>query len=432
MKAFELAGFLVILAFLALFVCGFPVVLAIAIPCLVYLGVNGLPLDLVAQRTLYALDSFPLVAVPVFIFVGSLMNAAGISKYIYQFADTAVGRLPGGLAQVNIFGSLVFAGMSGSALADIGGIGRIEIDAMRSKGYNPAFAAAVTSSSAIVGPIFPPSIPLIIYGTVTGVSVIQLLLGGILPGLLCVALLMLMTAFLAKRRNYPRSERWPTMGELWRDAKPALPAMAAPVILIAGMLAGFFTPTEIASVTVVYTLLISAFFYRELTWDGLYQAARETILSSSAILLIVAVAALFGWILSVEMVPQQLTSAMLSISRDPYVLLLLVNILLLIVGMFLDSTTAILVIAPIIAKPLVAAGVDPVHLGMTVVFNLMIGLLTPPMGLALFLVADIAKVQMREVLREMLPFYIPLFATLMLITYAPWITTVIPRLALGQ
>ncbi len=427
-----MVGFLVILAFLALFVCGFPVVLAIAIPCLVYLGVNGLPLDLVAQRTLYALDSFPLVAVPVFIFVGSLMNAAGISRYIYQFADTAVGRLPGGLAQVNIFGSLVFAGMSGSALADIGGIGRIEIDAMRDKGYKPAFAAAVTSSSAIVGPIFPPSIPLIIYGTVTGVSVIQLLLGGILPGLLCVAALMLMTAFLAKRRNYPRAARWPTLGELWRDAKPALPAMAAPVILIAGMLAGFFTPTEIASVTVVYTLLISAFFYRELTWGGLYQAARETILASSAILLIVAVAALFGWILSVEMVPQQLTSAMLSISRDPYVLLGLVNILLLIVGMFLDSTTAILVIAPIIAKPLMAAGVDPVHLGMVVVFNLMIGLLTPPMGLALFLVADIARVPMREVLREMLPFYIPLVATLVLITYVPWITTFIPRLALGQ
>jgi tripartite ATP-independent transporter DctM subunit len=425
------AGFLVILAFLALFICGFPVVLAIAIPCLVYLGVNGLPVDLVAQRTLYALDSFPLVAVPVFIFVGSLMNAAGISRYIYKFADTAVGRLPGGLAQVNIFGSLVFAGMSGSALADIGGIGRIEIDAMRDKGYKPAFAAAVTSSSAIVGPIFPPSIPLIIYGTVTGVSVIQLLLGGILPGLLCVAALMLMTGFLAKRRNYPRATRWPTLAELWTDAKPALPAMAAPIILIAGMLAGIFTPTEIAAVTVVYTLLISAFFYRELTWAGLYQAARETILASSAILLIVAVAALFGWILSVEMVPQQLTAAMLSISRDPYILLLMVNVLLLIVGMFLDSTTAILVIAPIIAKPLMAAGVDPVHLGMVVVFNLMIGLLTPPMGLALFLVADIAKVQMREVLREMLPFYIPLFLTLLLITYVPWITTVIPRLALG-
>src|ERR671912_583929 len=225
-----MTGFLVIGAFLALFMLGFPVVLAIGIPSVVYLVVHGLPLELVAQRTLYALDSFPLVAVPVFLFVGSLMNAAGISRYIYKFADTATGRLPGGLAQVNIFGSLIFAGMSGSALADIGGLGRIEIDAMRNKGFNAPFAAAVTSSSAIVGPIFPPSIPLIIYGTVTGVSVIQLLLGGILPGLLCVAMLMLMTGWLAMRRNYPRAERWPTAAEFWRDFKPAAPAIAAPLI----------------------------------------------------------------------------------------------------------------------------------------------------------------------------------------------------------
>src|SRR6185295_1437789 len=221
-------GFLVILAFLLLFMLGFPVVLAIGLPCLVYLFAKDLPLDLLAQRTLYALDSFPLVAVPVFLFVGSVMNSAGISRYIYRFADTAVSRLPGGLAQVNIFGSLVFAGMSGSALADIGGIGRIEIDAMRAKGFKPAFASAVTCSSAIVGPIFPPSIPLIIYGTVTGVSVIQLLLGGILPGLLCVAMLMLMTWYLAVRRNYPRAARWPTRSELWRDFAPAAPAIAAP------------------------------------------------------------------------------------------------------------------------------------------------------------------------------------------------------------
>lgn len=427
-----MAGFIVVAAFVALFILGFPVVLAIAIPCIVYVLANGLPLELVAQRTLYALDSFPLVAVPVFLFVGSVMNSAGISKYIYRFADTAVGRLPGGLAQVNIFGSLIFAGVSGSALADIGGIGRIEIDAMKEKGYNAAFASAVTSASAIVGPIFPPSIPLIIYGTVTGVSVLQLLLGGILPGLLCVAALMAMTAWLAKRRDYPRSPRWPTLAELWRDMLPALPAMLAPVILIVGMLAGFFTPTEIASVTVIYTLAISYFYYRELTLAGMYDAAIETIRASSAILLIVAVAALFGWILSVEQVPQILTQWMLSISRNPYVLLLIVNILLLVAGMFLNSTTAILVIAPIIAKPLVAAGVDPVHLGMVVVFNLMIGLLTPPMGLALFLVADIAKVKMKDVLREMMPFYIPLGATLLLITYVPWITTWIPRLVLGK
>jgi tripartite ATP-independent transporter DctM subunit len=244
-------------------------------------------------------------------------------------------------------------------------------------------------------------------------------------------MLMAMTGWLALRRNYPRTERWPNRAELWRDFKPALPAILAPVILIAGMLMGFFTPTEIASVTVLYALLISSLFYRELTWKGILDASYETIRSSSGILLIVAVAALFGWILSVEGVPQQLTGLMLRISTNPYVLLLIVNLLLLLVGMFLDSTTAILVIAPIIAKPLVAAGVDPVHLGMVVVFNLMIGLLTPPMGLALFLVADIAKVTMKEVLKEMLPFYIPLAITLLLITYIPEITTWIPRLALA-
>ncbi|HYN13763.1 MAG TPA: TRAP transporter large permease [Burkholderiales bacterium] len=426
-----MGGFAVVLAFVGLFVLGFPVVLAIGIPCLAYIFIHDLPIDLVAQRTLYALDSFPLVAVPVFLFVGSLMTSAGISRYIYRFADTAVGRLPGGLAQVNIFGSLIFSGMSGSALADIGGLGRIEIDAMRSKGFNVPFAAAVTSSSAIIGPIFPPSIPLIIYGTVTGASVIQLLLGGILPGLLCTFMLMAMTAWLAARRGYPRAARWPTRQELWRDLKPAFPAIAAPVILIAGMLLGFFTPTEIASVTVLYAVLISSLFYRELTWQGLLDAGYETVRASAGILLVVAVAALFGWILSVEQVPQKLTGLMLQVSTNPYVLLFIVNLLLIVVGMFLDSTTAILVIAPIIAKPLVAAGVDPVHLGMVVVFNLMIGLLTPPMGLALYLVADIAKVTMKDVLKEMLPYYVPLAITLLLITYVPALTTWLPRLALG-
>ena len=187
-----MAGYLVIASFLGLFLLGFPVVLAIGLPCLVYLFANGIPADMVAQRMLYSLDPFPLIAVPVFLFVGSIMNCSGISHYIYKFADTAVGRLPGGLAQVNIFGSLVFSGISGSALADIGGLGRIEIDAMREKGFNVPFACAVTCSSAIIGPIFPPSIPLIIYGTVTGASVLQLLLGGILPGLLCTVMLMLM------------------------------------------------------------------------------------------------------------------------------------------------------------------------------------------------------------------------------------------------
>jgi len=425
-------GFVVIAAFVVLFMLGFPVVLAIGIPSIVYLLVNDLPIDVISQRTLYALDSFPLVAVPVFLFVGSLMNHAGISSYIYRFADTAVSRLPGGLAQVNIFGSLVFAGMSGSALADVGGIGRIEIKAMTDKGFSPAFAAAVTSSSAIVGPIFPPSIPLILYGTITGVSVLQLLLGGIVPGLLCVAMLMLATGVLAAKRGYPRATRWPAAAELWRDLRPAAPALAAPVILIGGMFSGLFTPTEVAAVTVGYVLLISLAFYRDLSWRGLVAAGLETLRAAAGILLIIAVAALFGWILAVEQVPQAMTKAFLSVSTDPATLLLIVNALLLVVGMFLDATTAILVIAPIIAKPLVAAGVDPVHLGMVVVFNLMIGLVTPPMGLALFLVADIARVPMRAVLREMWPYYVPLLVTLALITLFPALSTWVPRLAMGN
>jgi tripartite ATP-independent transporter DctM subunit len=360
------------------------------------------------------------------------MNCSGISHYIYKFADTAVGRLPGGLAQVNIFGSLVFSGISGSALADIGGLGRIEIDAMREKGFHVPFACAVTCSSAIIGPIFPPSIPLIIYGTVTGASVLQLLLGGILPGLLCTVMLMLMAAWLAKKRNYPRAQRWPSMQEFWSDMWPAMPALAAPVLLTVGMLVGWFTPTEVASVTVAYTLLIGILYYKKLTLEGLRLAAFETIRATSGILLIVSIAALFGWILSVEQIPQQITAVMLSISKDPFVLLMIVNVMLIVVGMFLDSTTAILVIAPIIAKPLMAAGVDPVHLGMVVVFNLMIGLVTPPMGLSLYLVSDIAKVKMRDVLKEMLPFYIPLVGTLLLITYVPWITTSIPKYFIGN
>jgi tripartite ATP-independent transporter DctM subunit len=225
-----------------------------------------------------------------------------------------VSRLPGGLAQVNIFGSLVFAGMSGSALADVGGIGRIEVKAMREKGFTPGFAAAVTCASAMVGPIFPPSIPLILYGTITGVSVLQLPLGGIVPGLLCTGMLMLMTMLLAARRGYPRAARWPSRAELWRDLKPAFPALLAPVVLIGGMFLGVFTPTEIAAVTVAYVLLISVVFYRgELTLRGLLEAGLETLRSAAAILLIIAVAALFGWILAVEQVPQAMTKASPSI-----------------------------------------------------------------------------------------------------------------------
>ncbi|MFC0246375.1 TRAP transporter large permease [Falsochrobactrum ovis] len=418
----------IIVAFMALFILGFPVVVAIVVPALIYVVYAGFPLELMAQRMTYALDSFPLVAVPVFIFVGCLMNQAGITSHIYRFAQTLGGRVPGGLAQVNVIGSLVFSGTSGAALADIGGLGRIEIKVMTDAGFSRPYSAAITGASAIVGPIFPPSIPLIIYGSVTSVSIVQLLIAGILPALFYTAILMLTVAWLAKKYNHPRSKRWPTLKELWGAFLPAAPALMTPVLLIGAMLNGWFTPTEAASITVAYVLFIATVFYGGISWERLRFALFDTVKTTSAVLIIVSAAALFGWVMAVEQLPQIFTRGLLSLSTDPLILLLLVNVLLLIVGMFLDSTTATLLVAPLVAAPLVMAGVDPVHLGIVFVFNLMIGLVTPPLGLALFMLSDIAKVSMWSVLRAFLPFYLPLLVSLLIITLWPDLSLWLPKM----
>jgi len=421
-------GIAIVVLFFALFMLGFPVVLAIALPSLIYVFSEGIPLAMVAQRMHYALDSYPLIAVPVFIFVGNLMNSTGITNRIFKFADTLVGRLPGGLAQVNIFASLIFSGMSGAALADVGGLGQIEIRAMKEKGFSVPFASAVTVASATVGPIFPPSIPLVIYGSVAGVSVVKLLLGGILPALLAVAAMMVMTGILATARKYPRASRWPKLAEIVADFVPAFPALMTPALLIAGMLGGIFTPTEAASATVVYVFLIGTLVYRELNFAHVKTALFESVKSTSTILIIVSAASIFGWILAVEQIPPLFSSALLSISRNPIVLLFILNIILFVVGMFLDSTTATLLLVPIIVPPLVGAGVDPVHLGLIFIFNIMIGLVTPPMGLSLYMVSDIAKCPLKDVVRETIPYLAPLLATLFMITYIPRIVLFIPGL----
>ncbi|MBL4918526.1 TRAP transporter large permease [Szabonella alba] len=419
---------ILILAFVVFFILGFPVVVALAVPAMVYVLYSGFPTEMMAQRMTYALDSFPLVAVPVFIFVGSLMNQAGITGHIYRFAQVLGGRVPGGLAQVNVIGSLVFSGTSGAALADISGLGRIQVRAMVNAGFSPPYSAAVTGASALVGPIFPPSIPLVIYGSVTSVSIVQLLVAGILPAILFILFLMLVVGWIAIRNNHPRSSRWPTVAEVWTAFLPAAPALFAPILLVGGMLHGLFTPTEAASVTVAYVLAIALFFYRGLTWQRLVFALFETVKTTSAVLIIVSAAALFGWVMAVEQLPQTFTRTLLTLSTDPLMLLFIANVLLLVVGMFLDSTTATLLVAPLIAAPLVMAGVDPVHLGIVFIFNLMIGLLTPPLGLALFMLSDIAKVSMWTVLRAVVPFYIPLFLMLFVLTIWPDLSLWLPRM----
>jgi tripartite ATP-independent transporter DctM subunit len=421
-------GLLVIIAFFALFVMGVPVAFAILIPSIIYIWWEAIPLATVAQRTLYALDSFPLVAVPVFIFVGNLMNAAGITEKLFRFADVLVGRLYGGLAQVNIVASLIFSGVSGAALADVGGLGRIEIKAMKDRGFPLPFSAAVTGASAIVGPIFPPSIPIIIYASVTSVSAVQMLVAGIVPALICVAMLMLATMIIALRNNLPRAERWPRPGEILQAFGPAAPALLAPVLLIGGMLSGNFTPTEASSVAVVYVLAVGVLYYREMSLAFILKAATDTVRGTAAILFIVAAAAMFGWILAVEQVPQQFAEWFQNISDNPLILLLIVNAIFFVAGMFVDSTTATLLLVPIIAPPVVAAGVDPIHLGIIVVFNLMIGTVTPPFGLSLFLLSNMTGVPLSQLLRAMVPFYPPLIITLAILILFPELVLWIPKM----
>jgi len=420
-------GIAVIVMFIVLFVIGFPVAVSILIPCVWYILSQGLPLEMIAQRMQYALDSYVLAAVPLFILVGNLMNTSGITARIFSFADRMVGRLPGGLAQVNIFASLIFSGMSGAALADVGGLGQIEIKAMEEKGFEKSFASAVTVASATVGPIFPPSVPLVIYGAIAGISVLKLLLSGIMPAIIAVILMMLLTGYLAIKRGYPRADRWPSFKEIWVVFVPALPALLTPIILIIGMLSGVFTPTEASALTVFYVFLIS-FIYRELTMKGIVDAFVETVKSCASVLIIFAAASLFGWILAVEQVPQMFSSFLLSTSNNPIVLLAIINLMLLVVGTILDSTTAILLLVPIIIPPLVSVGIDPIHLGIIFVFNIMVGLITPPMGLSLFMVSRIAKVPISKVVKQVLPYYVPLGITLILVTYVPRLILWIPNM----
>jgi len=422
------AGFLVIAGFFGLFVLGMPVAFAILVPSVIYIAIEGIPMAMVAQRVLYALDSFPLVAVPVFIFVGNLMNAAGITERLFRFADVLVGRLYGGLGQVNVFASLIFSGISGAALADVGGLGRVEIKAMNDRGFPLPFSASVTAASAIVGPIFPPSIPIIIYASVTSVSAVQLLVAGIIPAILAVVLLMGTVAILAVVRDYPRAERWPTPRTLWRAFWPAAPALFAPVILVGGMLSGHFTPTETSAVAVVYVLLIGTVFYRSMGWGFVKKAALETVRSTAAILFIVAAAAMFGWILTVEGVPRDVANWFALIGSEPWMLLLVINVVFLVAGMFVDSTTATLLLVPIVAPPVVMAGVDPVHLGIVVIFNLMFGTVTPPFGLSLFLLSNMTGLTFTTLARAMVPFYPALVIALLLLTFVPSLSLFIPNM----
>lgn len=423
-----MSGLMVIVLFLVFVIGGVPIAFSMGLSSIVYLFTSNVPLTVLAHRLPNALNSFPLVAVPVFILAGNLMNTSGITNRLFDMARKLFGRRVGGLAHVNIFASLIFSGISGAALADIGGLGNIEIDAMKKQGYHPAEAAAITAASATIGPIFPPSIPLIIFASVAEVSGVKLLLGGIVPALLITVLLMIIVTIIAHKKNYPRDTQEVNARILWQSFKTSFPALITPILLVGGLLSGWFSPTEVAAVTVAYSLFLGSVVYRELTWKNIYAMAVETVRSSATILFVVACASVFAWILTVEQIPAMMSRFLLGFSQNPYVLLLLVNVLLLLVGMIMDTIAAILVMTPIIYPGLLAVGVDPLHLGIVVVLNLMIGLLTPPVGMSLYMVSVVADQPVELVMRKTLPYFIPLLLSLLIVTLVPALSTFLPNL----
>ncbi|MFZ5925667.1 MAG: TRAP transporter large permease [Bacillota bacterium] len=429
----------VLLVFLGLllvfFIAGFAVPYAIGVTSVVALavqrGVTNMPVEMIAQRLVYGVNNFTILAIPFFLLAGKLMNTGGITRRIFRFANILVGYLPGGLGHANIVASMIFAGMSGSAVADAAGLGTIEVEAMLEHGYDRDFSAAVTAASSTIGPIIPPSIPLVMYGVMGNVSVSALLIGGLVPGILMGASLMAMVAWYAFRRKWPR-EKVPSLSEFWKGFKEAFWPLLTPAILVGGILSGIFTPTEASAVCVAYALILCVVVYREVGLTELYRVLVETVKETAVILFIIAAASLYGWLLIRSQIPMFLAEEVFAISRNPLVILLILNLFFIAVGCFMESLAAITILTPVLVPLAMRVGIDPLHLGLVMVLNLMIGLLTPPVGMCLYAVSRVAKIPFERMVRVVLPFYVPLFFVLLLITVFPKLVTVLPAMVLGR
>jgi tripartite ATP-independent transporter DctM subunit len=420
-----------------LFFAGLVLLLLVGVPIAVAMGLTAIIailaladvslLGVVAQRMYASTTSFTLLAIPFFILAGNLMNTGGMTQRIFEFAHALVGHVKGGLGQVNIVGSMIFAGMSGSALADAMGLGAIEIKAMTDAGYEKRFSAAVSAASSTIGPVIPPSIPLVIFGSMAGVSVGALFLGGIIPGLLMGGAMMVTVAIIARRRNYP-SEPRSTLRNASKRLGNGLPALATPAIIMGGILTGWFTPTEASVVACAYALFLGMVVYRELKPKDLPRILLETADQTAQVMFIVAAAGLFGWVLTYLRVPDALIAGLTAFSDNKWVVLTIINLILLALGCFMEGIAIMLLTIPIFLPIILKVGIDPVHFGVVMTLNLMIGLLTPPVGMVLYAMSSVAKVSIVELTRELVPFIISIFVALVLITYVPGFVTWLPRL----
>lgn len=410
-----------------LLIIGAPVTVALAAASLVYILIDGLPSVVLIHTMVNGIDSFPLIAIPFFILAGHLMNTAGITSRIFEFAKALVGWLHGGLGHVNVGASVIFAGMSGAAVADAGGLGTIEIKAMRDAGYDTDFSVGVTAASSTIGPIIPPSLPLVIYGVMASVSIGELFAAGLIPGLLMAFSLMLMVAWYARRRNYPRDASF-SLCRLWVTFKQAFFPLLTPVIIIGGIVTGAFTPTESAVAAVAYSLFLGLVFYRTLTWKHILRVSMDTIETSAAILMIVASAAIFAWILTANQVATILGDTLLTFSTDKHVILMIIILLVLAIGCFMETIAAITILVPVLLPIAAQVGIDPVHLGIVVILNLMLGLLTPPVGMVLYVLSKVSGVAFEDCVKATAPFLIPLVTVLLAITFFPPLAMWLPEL----
>ena len=455
--------------FLGLMSTGIPVAIAMAGASLIYILVSGdLPGFTVVHRMIGGIDSFPLLAVPFFILAGNLMNNAGITNRIYNYALALVGWLKGGLGHVNVLGSVIFAGMSGTAIADAAGLGTIEIKAMKDHGYATEFAVGVTAASATLGPIIPPSLPFVIYAMMANVSVGALFLAGILPGVLMAVLMMLTVAYFAHKNGWGGDIKfvWSRFGGAlietavviawplalyyavqwgapaqatvitglivifladWKFKFQAVLPIMTPVLLIGGMTTGLFTPTEGAIAACVWAMVLGLFWYRTLSWRMFVKVCLDTVETTATVMFIVAAASIFGWMLTATGVTAAIADWVLAFTKEPWLFLLLANVLMLFVGCFLEPTAAITILVPILLPIVLKLGINPVHFGLVMVLNLMIGLLHPPMGMVLFVLARVAKLSVERTTAAILPWLVPLLISLVILTYIPAISLWLPK-----
>ncbi|MCE5262501.1 MAG: TRAP transporter large permease [Deltaproteobacteria bacterium] len=414
--------------FLLLLVIGVPVAISLAGSSLIYVMLEGVqPHLVVLHRMIGGIDSFPLLAIPFFIMAGSLMNSCGITNRIYDFALALVGWLKGGLGHVNVVGSVIFAGMSGTAVADAGGLGNIEIKAMRDHGYSVDFAVGVTGASSTVGPIIPPSLPFVIYGVMANASIGKLFAAGVIPGLVMALTMMIMVTYYAHTRGWHRDAKFSIVA-LWQTFKRAFLPLLTPIILVGGMTTGIFTPTEAAIAATAYAILLGMAIYRTLSFKNLIKVSMETAETTALILLIVAGASIFGYLITLTKVTDNVSALVLSITTTPWMILLLVNIFLLIVGCFMHTIAAITILVPVLLPLMDKIHVDPVHFGLIMVLNLMIGLLTPPVGMVLYILARVSGISFERTTKACLPFLIPLLVSLALVTYWPAMVMFLPNL----